>query len=62
VVQLPRRDNVRVFGDGVAVDPLTIRKALAADVAFKGSGVFVCVPPILSRLVGDVYGEIGGKG
>jgi hypothetical protein len=59
VVQLPRRGDVRVFGDGVAIEGLAVRGAGAADGAFEGSGVDFCVPPIFPQLVGDLCREIG---
>ena len=59
MVQLPRRGNVRVFGEGVAVEGLAVRGAGAADGTFEGSDVDFCVPPVFPQLVGDFYREIG---
>jgi hypothetical protein len=59
VVQLSRRGDVRVFGDGVAVEALAVRGAGAAGGAFERSGVDFCVPPVFSQSVGDLYREIG---
>lgn len=57
VVQLPRRGDISVVDDGVAVEGLAVRVAGAADGAFEGSGVDFCVPPVFLRLV--EYREIG---
>jgi hypothetical protein len=61
VVQLPRWGDVRVFGDGVAVEGLAVRGAGAADGAFEGSGVDFCVPPVFPQLVGDFIERLEGK-
>ena len=53
MVQLPRRGDVRVVDDGVAVEGLAVRVAGAAGGAFEGSGVDFCVPSVFLRLVGD---------
>jgi hypothetical protein len=60
VVQLLRRGDVRVVGDGVAVEGLAVRVAGAAEGAFEGSGVDFCVPSVFLRLVGDLY-RLGGR-
>ena len=59
VVQLPRRGDVRVFGDGVAVEGLAVRGAGAADRAFEGSAVDVGVPPDFPQLVGASCRDMG---
>jgi hypothetical protein len=56
VVQLPRRGDVRVSGDGVAVEVPSLREAGATDGALEGSGVGLFVPPISpNKLAGDLY-------